>query len=326
MTIEKPRARQTTNGKAFEYACVSSLFIVLSGQQKVIIEDTPSLAIARSFYNALPDQERTKMDRGAFAAVRVILRLEPYLVFPNSNEPLYLSIQQDAAGITGDVRDILAIRQQNGWQIGISCKHNHSAVKHSRLSATIDFGDKWFGIPCSQGYFDEITPIFDELEALKQRGVAWSQIPNKERSVYIPILEAFMRELELLNSGNPLQVPRGLISYLLGLNDFYKVISMDKRQVTQIQVFNLYGTLNQPSGRNKPLVRVPPLNLPTQFYNIDFKQGSGNTVEIVCDYGWTVSLRIHNARTLAEPSLKFDCKLIGVPPELFSQHEPWQLD
>lgn len=65
--------------------------------------------------------------------MRIIKRLEPQLTEPNGNEPLFLSLQADAEGIKGDVRDVLCIRKKNGWEIGLSCKHNHHAVKHSRL-------------------------------------------------------------------------------------------------------------------------------------------------------------------------------------------------
>jgi hypothetical protein len=34
-------------------------------------------------------------------------------------------------------------------------------------------------------------------------------------------------------------------------------------------------------------------------------------------------MRIHSARSLVEPSLKFDIGLIGVPPTLYTQFEPW---
>jgi len=151
------------------------------------------------------------------------LRLEPQLTTPLTNVPLYLSIQEDARGQQGDVRDILCIRRQNEWEIGLSCKHNHAAVKHSRLSRTIDFGELWFGIPCSESYFIEINPLFDELEELREQGELWRNISNKEERFYVPLLEAFIRELERLNQNNQGVIPERLLHYLLGRNDFYKL-------------------------------------------------------------------------------------------------------
>lgn len=314
---------QTRNGKAFEYACLQSLNNALSGTQEVVIEQNSALEVAMEKYHGSSEEMRNNMDLGADAATRVILRLEPQLTTPLSNVPLFLSIQEDARGQQGDVRDVLCIRRQNEWEIGLSCKHNHTAIKHSRLSRTIDFGDSWFGIPNSQDYFDEINPLFDELDELKERGELWRNIENKEERIYVPLLKAFIRELERLNNNNPGLIPERLLQYLLGSNDFYKVITHDRRKVTQVQAFNLYGTLNRNSGKERPIVNVPQLIMPTRFFDISFKRDSRNTIEVTCDNGWTVSLRIHNASSRVEPSLKFDVRLTGVPPYLHTHFEAW---
>ena len=51
----------------------------------------------------------------------------------------------------------------------ISAKNNHRAVKHSRLSNKINFGEKWLGVSCSDNYFKEINPIFDMLASLRSK-------------------------------------------------------------------------------------------------------------------------------------------------------------
>ncbi|MEK5266900.1 HaeIII family restriction endonuclease [Weizmannia sp. FSL W8-0401] len=315
-------AIQTELGKAFEYACLQSLNNALSGKQQIVIEQNNALDVARDKYDNAATEMKSQMDSGADAATRVILRLEPQLTTPLSNVPLYFAIQEDARGIAGDVRDVLCIRRQNDWEIGLSCKHNHTAVKHSRLSANIDFGDSWLGIPCSQNYFDEITPLFNELQKLKVQGELWRDIDDKEERFYAPLLEAFMRELKRLSHGNP-KVPERLLHYLLGRNDFYKVITHDRRRVTQVMVFNIYGTLNRNAGRVRSIVNVPQLNMPNRFFDISFKPNSRNTILVTCDNGWTVSMRIHNASSRVEPSLKFDVQLTGVPPTLHSHYEAW---
>jgi len=53
-----------------------------------------------------------------------------------------LEIVSDLQGQSGDVRDVLAIRSLQKWEIGVSAKNNHRAVKHSRLSNDINFGEK----------------------------------------------------------------------------------------------------------------------------------------------------------------------------------------
>ena len=66
--------------------------------------------------------------------------------------------------------------------------------------------------------------------------------------------------------------------------------------------------------------------MPTQFYHIDFKKDSENTIEVVCDEGWQISMRIHNASSRVEPSLKFDVQLVSFPSSLYTQTEPWDMD
>ena len=56
---------------------------------------------------------------------------------------------------------------------------------------------------------------------------------------------------------------------------------------------------------------------------MDMVPGSDNKVTIVCDEGWTLTMRIHNASSKIEPSLKFDVQLISVPNSIHIQVEPW---
>ena len=133
------RATQTENGKAFEYACLKALFDKLSPSQPISIITTPQYETAKNFFSLIDSEMRENLYKAALRASEIIIRLEPQLEYPDKNIPLVLSLQADAEGMKGDVRDVLCIRRQNEWEIGLSCKHNHKAVKHSRLSATIDF-------------------------------------------------------------------------------------------------------------------------------------------------------------------------------------------
>nr|WP_322597221.1 HaeIII family restriction endonuclease [Mergibacter septicus] len=74
----------------------------------------------------------------ALAGVNTIFELEP-LILDDGSDELELKIQSDDKGEKGDVRDVLIIRRGIEWEIGLSVKHNHFAVKHSRLSKKLDF-------------------------------------------------------------------------------------------------------------------------------------------------------------------------------------------
>ena len=324
-------ARQTELGKAFEYACVDAFYKKYSKVQEVELEETAQMETARKFYRGLAYKKKLDLTLAAKAAVRIIEWLEPQLKYPGNNMPLIITLQTDAEGIAGDVRDVLCIRKKNSWQIGLSCKHNHHAVKHSRLSATINFGKDWFGKTCSDQYFSQVVPLFTQLKVLRDESKAmgkpmlWSEIEDKFDSYYVPILKAFMEELKRIDKQYPGEIPELLIRYLIGKYDFYKVITDDRHRATRVEAVNIGGTLNKNSDAHETLVKVPILKMPSKFYHIDFKENSKNTIEVVCDEGWTVSMRLHNASSKVEPSLKFDVNLISLPSSIHAQVEPWDV-
>lgn len=170
--------------------------------------------------------------------------------------------------------------------------------------------------------FTPLRKIRDESKACGNPAL-WNIIADKEENCYVPVLEAFMKELRRLDSQYPGEIPALLIRYLIGTNDFYKVIMNEQRRFTQIESVNINGTLNQTDGRRRALIDVPLMKLPSKFYEIGFKPGSRNTIVVVCDQGWNVSMRIHNASSKIEPSLKFDVQLIAMPSSILTQIEPW---
>jgi hypothetical protein len=174
------------------------------------------------------DKEQSHYKLVASFAVNFLLDIEPRLANGMSDKDnLQLEIIADKAGQTGDVRDVLAIRSLQKWEIGISAKNNHRAVKHSRLSNDIDFGEKWLNFPCSIEYFQEIKPIFDNLAKLRTASKAtqkWNTLGDYHSTVYVPILDAFKKELLRLDKENPGIVAENLIKHLFGNQDFYKVI------------------------------------------------------------------------------------------------------
>lgn len=189
------------------------------------------------------------------------------------------------------------------------------AVKHSRIAKNLDFGLKWYNISCSQTYWNEIRPIFNFLECEKAKGTYFRNLKSKENDVYVPLLNAFVKEIITQVKADK-NVPRRMIEYLLSKYDFYKIISIDSKRITTIQSFNMYGTLNLPSRVSQPAIKVPVINLPTTLLYIGFKPGSKTTIIMCFDNGWQFSFRIHNAKDIIETSLKFDIQIIGMPSDI----------
>lgn len=314
--------KNNDQGRAFEFACLQALNDEISKIRPTRIETTDGYHASERAWISMSEDVQIVMEEGALAAVEKLFELEP-LIVEDGDDELVLKIQQDSKGEEGDVRDILIIRRNIEWEIGLSLKHNHFAVKHSRLAKSLDFGEKWFGIPCSAQYWEDIKPIFDYLVDEKTKGTNWSNLPSKENDVYIPLLNAFINEVKRSYNQDS-SVARKMVEYLLGEFDFYKVVGIDSERITQIQTFNLRGTLNQPSKTEKPTIKIPIANLPTRIVSLEMKPGSKTTVELYMDGGWQFSFRIHNASTKVEPSLKFDVQILGVPTAIMTIECNWR--
>ena len=314
--------KSNDQGRAFEYKCLITLYEEIQKFRPAVIEENSSYFAAQRAWNKISDDLRPILAKSAAAAVETLFDFEP-LIIEDGEDQLDLLIQSDSEGITGDVRDILIIRRNICWEIGLSLKHNHYAVKHSRLSKTIDFGERWYGVKCSEQYWEEVAPVFSYLEQEQIKGKRWRDIPNKSNDVYVPILNAFINELNRSYDLNK-DVPRKMVEYLLGEYDFYKVISVDSKHMAQISSFNLHGTLNKPGKYTKPKEKLPVATLPTRIAKMELKPGSKTTIELYMDGGWQFSFRIHSAETYVIPSLKFDIQIVGMPTTIMTVRCDWK--
>ncbi len=315
-------SEQSNNqGRAYEYICLLTLSQEINKYRRAEIDVNSAYHAAEHAWNAVSEELKSMLKQSASAAVSVVFDLEP-MITEKSCDILELKIQTDSEGKEGDVRDIVISRKDVKWEIGLSLKHNHFAVKHSRLAKGLDFGDKWFGISCSAKYWDDIKPVFDYLTAQKTAEKTWSELPAKDTMVYVPLLQAFMDELERSNAADS-AVPRRMIEYLLGEFDFYKVISVDAKRITHIQPYNMHGQLNHAGRTVKSKVHIPVSCLPTRIVSIGFKPNSTNTVELYMDGGWQFSFRIHNASTRVETSLKYDIQIVGMPATIITISRSW---
>ena len=314
--------KSNNQGRAYEYACLITLKQEIEKCRPTHIEENSSYTSALHAWNTLDADTQTTYLRSSLVATEAIFEMEPRIL-ENDKNVLELSIQKDERGKVVDVRDIIIIRRNIAWEIGLSLKHNHFAVKHSRLSHTLDFSQSWYGIPCSQQYWNDVTPIFNYLKECKSQKLPFSSIAHKETTIYTPVLDAFINEI-LRQYKSDTSIPSKFVEYLLGKFDFYKVVSVDAKHQTLIQTFNTHGTLNQNSKAQKAKVKVPIASLPTRIVSLDYKPKSSTTVELYMDGGWQFSFRVHSAKTICEPSLKFDVQIIGMPIQIISITALWK--
>ena len=316
---------RTSNGygRAYECAWMSALYYALEPIRTFRVVNNTSLRANKRAWMEMSREKRGVFLRSARAAVDTILALEPRMTECDYDE-LLLEFQRDEAGVQGDVRDIIIKRKQIDWEVGLSIKHNHEAIKHSRLSHGLDFAKEWFQMPCTEAYWNAVRPIFDRLKQESYRGTRWSELTDKEDGVYVPLLQAFIDELQRAYQKDA-QMPKKMVEYLMGTHDYYKVVSHDERQITSIHTFNIHGTLNQSSKVQSSPTHVPTVELPTSLDAIYLRNHSTNTVELCLNHNWKLSFRIHNASSVVEPSLKFDIQFMQMPASILNMECPWNL-
>jgi hypothetical protein len=187
-------AKQKENGMAFEWAIGKAISSVTNFR---IIDDKFSQIPRICYEEKIPDRKRSIFDKAALVAARHILNKEDISVW--NKDKSSIKFNSDAAGQIGDVRDLII--QGEDRQLGISCKANHQALKHSRLSGKLNFIKKWglSSAGCSAIYWDEVKPIFKELadiRRLSNRTATWEGITNKAERFYWPILDAWASEVQ----------------------------------------------------------------------------------------------------------------------------------
>ena len=65
----------------------------------------------------------------------------------------------------------------------IPSKNRHQALKRSRISRALDFGQRWFSVARSRAWCSEITPILDMLATRTERGELRRDLEDKEEVV-----------------------------------------------------------------------------------------------------------------------------------------------
>ncbi len=307
-------SKSNDQGRAYEFICLLSLEEAIKAIRPVQIIKNSSYEAAERAWNTLSATDQKLYKLSAASTIQTIFDLEPNII-EKDDDVLNLYIQIDQRGEDADVRDIIIERKDIVWEIGLSIKHNHLAVKHSRLAKHLDFGQKWYDVPCSSTYWNDIKGVFEYLDKEQAKGSYFRDLPAKEDDVYMPLLKAFLSEVKRAIQIDS-KVPRKMVEYLLSKYDFYKVISLDERRITTIQSFNMYGTLNKASKTMEPAIKLPEMLLPTTLLYADMKPNSKTTVLLCFDNGWQFSFRLHNAKDFVESSLKFDVQIVGLPAEV----------
>lgn len=289
-------SHQVRNGKAFEFAISRQIGKIT--ETKIV--DNSALNKASHYYHSINDT--ALLDRIDRAADELAVFLQYH--DKRLDNAASIRLQPDNKGTIGDVRDIVI--EINDDEVGISAKHNHDAIKHPRLSDTIDFGKQWGACPVSNQYWKAVKPIFEDMR--NNKGHLFRDVRNKQDIYYLPILAAFEDELRRICEDYPRQFIWHFFQYLIGTKDHYKAICEKDRVL--VSSVNLHGTLEW--GKK--------WKMPERIEHIRRKSLTKSTLIVTFEGGWQLSFRLHNASSKIQPSLKFDIQFIGMSKNV-AKHE-----
>lgn len=356
--------RRITNtvisGKAFEYATLIEIYRTMSengwSKERISVLTDENLRNIERAYEVIRSQDentddeemesvfievsKNNYDHAAKVAAEYLKAVEPVLA---SKKQLYgvLRAMPDSAGVHGDVRDIdLTIYADKEHKeiirdIGISCKNNHEAVKHPRITEDPDFVKVWTGgkFTCSKNFIDGMNSIFKKIDEYAETFIKWSEVDEKMDTIYYPIIQLFVKEIKRLGINEnesdenayqqTEQFTKALFEYLFGTQDFYKFVKEDHAKATKVYPYNMHGSLMRPYGEIKNIQAVHTITMPKEIVEVRVKPKSKTTLEIYFDQ-WIVSMRLHNADTkIGRTSLKFDVQIKAQPRKIMGMILPW---
>ncbi|RAS80768.1 HaeIII family restriction endonuclease [Priestia endophytica] len=297
----------TNRGYGFEYSTIKQANYLLEGN---IGPETKNWITKTGLvkYNMLTTNEQEGMERASNRIIEFLLEYEPWL----KDEPIIVEHVKAKGGAT-DVSDV-RLSSNIHKSVGISLKSNHDAVKHPRVSPTIDIAQNWLGIPTDNEYMLETTEIFQHFNKYSQLNnyTKFKELSNSEKDelLYKPICEAFSELLIRSFNGKDGEVAiRHILPYLIGDRDFYKAKADFKRNELTVAAFDFNGTL----GTRKRI------HVPTRCLEVRVEKGKRdgmhNYISLNFDRGWEVKMRLHTASSKIENSLKWDVQFVGIPQD-----------
>jgi len=256
--------------------------------------------------------ERESVLKKIRPAIERIASKEPFL-FETEGEPLcirlnYLNrkLERDSFG------EILLERPDINWRFSISIKSDADVLSSmpvadrdytrygsgdvSVANEIDDFGDRIFGVPCSNEYFDDVNDVLMKIEPLDRE--TWRRLLADEKfaqeKLITPMLRAIGFEMPRIFKYHP-EAPQKLIDYFYGRIDYYFIKPIDELEITRIGAVNAHGGLGcMPANSNHtiPMVRLPNDLLDVRFATGKYGEISNNTIQFSFDGGWAVCFRI----------------------------------
>ncbi len=271
----------------------------------------------RNLWDKAEVSEKALAMRQARPAARRLAEKEKFL-FLKDGEPVRIRLNYLKRKLNKDsFGEMLFERPDKDWRFTISIKkdanvlaampvadrdtdsyHHHIVSVFNEID---DFGDRIFGVPCSNDYFNDVNTILNKIAPLDRK--TWARLLSDEEFAYkeviTPMLKAIGDEVPRICMYHP-EAPKKLIEYFYGVIDYYFIDPIDEIKVTRIGSVNAHGDLGRiPNNHNYMTTRV---NFPTQLLDVRFATGkfgeiSRDTIQFSFDGGWAICLKLRIAHS-----------------------------
>ena len=252
------------------------------------------------------DEKETYL-RKAAPAIRRIASKERYL-YATEGDPICIRLNYLDKDLEDSFGDIMVERSDLDWRFAISVKYDAKITASlpvadreveqpgGKFNQIDDFGDRIFGIPCSNDYFTDMNEILLNIQPHDKEN--WGELVKDEKFIYdsviTPMIAAIGREMPRLCKGHP-EAPQKLIDFFYRKIDYYFIFPVDEVGVTRIGSVNAHGGLGRMP--NNPNLLVPRVDPPSKLLDVRFGKGpygelSKDTIQFAFDGGWAVCLTV----------------------------------
>ncbi|MBQ6456783.1 MAG: HaeIII family restriction endonuclease [Mogibacterium sp.] len=272
----------------------------------------------RAYMNAWESSDKKDdLMRQVRPALAKFAQNEPYL-HETGGAPLRIRFNGPDRDLDKDsFAEVLLERSDLDWAIGVSIKNDAKVLTDMRITdrnvdvylgrnenvvnEIEDFGDRIFGVPCSNEYFDEVNAILEKIHAHDRE--RWAELLMDDDFVYdtviTPMLSAFAREIPRICENHP-EAPMHFFDYFYGKYDYYFLNPIEELEVTRMGAVNPRGGLGRVPGNDNHLINV--VAKPTKLLDVRFATGSHgeiskDTIQLSFDGGWAMCFTILVANT-----------------------------
>lgn len=249
--------------------------------------------------------------RQARPAMERILSRE-YFAFVKGGVPMRIRLNDPSRKMEDSFAEILLERTDLNWHIAISVKLNANIIATlpfagreqdmfedhvvGAVNEIDDFGDRIFGVPCSNEYFDDMNEILLKIAPYDKE--SWRAFLKEETLIYdtllSPILRALGSEIKKICEDHP-EAPARMFDFFYGKYDYYYINPIEQVKVTKIGALNAHGDLGRlPDNDNHTTayIKYPTKLLDVRFANGKYGQLSKDTLQFTFDGGWALCFKV----------------------------------